>query len=91
MTAGVKPYPLREQLRSKRKKQMHYPRDTAANNSFARLEDASVFVMPGKYQVGSGRIVTVTHDTPFIDNIVPTPPQKVKTIFPTLLLTVAEK
>ena len=24
--------------------------------------------MNGKYQVGSGRIVAVTHDTPFIDN-----------------------
>ena len=24
--------------------------------------------MNGKYQVGSGRIVTVTHDTPFISN-----------------------
>jgi len=24
--------------------------------------------MNGKYQVGSGRIVTFTHDTPFIDN-----------------------
>ena len=27
--------------------------------------------MNGKYQVGSGRIVTVTHDTPFIEDIVP--------------------
>ncbi len=27
--------------------------------------------MNGRYQVGSGRIVTVTHDTPFIENIVP--------------------
>ena len=27
--------------------------------------------MNGKYQVGSGRIVAVTHDTPFIRNIVP--------------------
>ena len=26
--------------------------------------------MNGKYQVGSGRIVAVTHDTPFIKNIV---------------------
>ena len=26
--------------------------------------------MNGKYQVGSGRIVTVTHDTPFIEYIV---------------------
>jgi len=26
--------------------------------------------MNGKYQVGSGRIVAVTHDTPFIDDIV---------------------
>ncbi len=26
--------------------------------------------MNGKYQVGSGRVVTVTHDTPFIDDIV---------------------
>lgn len=25
----------------------------------------------GKYQVGSGRIVTVTHDTPFVEDIVP--------------------
>ena len=27
--------------------------------------------MNGRYQVGSGRIVTFTHDTPFIDNRVP--------------------
>ena len=27
--------------------------------------------MNGKYQVGSGRIVTFTHDTPFIDNSIP--------------------
>ena len=27
--------------------------------------------MNGKYQVGSGRIVTVTHDTPFIEDIIP--------------------
>ena len=27
--------------------------------------------MNGKYQVGSGRIVTVTHDTPFINNSIP--------------------
>ena len=26
--------------------------------------------MNGKYQVGSGRIVTVTHDTPFIEDII---------------------
>lgn len=26
--------------------------------------------MNGRYQVGSGRIVTFTHDTPFIENIV---------------------
>ena len=26
--------------------------------------------MNGKYQVGSGRIVTVTHDTPFIDDTI---------------------
>lgn len=26
--------------------------------------------MNGKYQVGSGRVVTVTHDTPFIENII---------------------
>ena len=26
--------------------------------------------MNGKYQVGSGRIVAVTHDTPFIEGIV---------------------
>lgn len=25
----------------------------------------------GKYQVGSGRIVTVTHDTPFVEDIIP--------------------
>ncbi len=25
--------------------------------------------MNGRYQVGSGRIVTITHNTPFINNI----------------------
>lgn len=33
--------------------------------------------MNGKYQVGSGRIVTVTHDTPFIEDIVPQPADSV--------------
>ena len=27
--------------------------------------------MNGRYQVGSGRVVTVTHDTPFIEDIIP--------------------
>ena len=31
----------------------------------------------GKYQVGSGRIVTVTHDTPFVEDIVPQPDDSV--------------
>ena len=31
----------------------------------------------GKYQVGLGRIVTVTHDTPFIDNSIPQSPENV--------------
>ena len=35
--------------------------------------------MNGKYQVGSGRIVTVTHDTPFIEDIVPQSTSKVNT------------
>ena len=34
--------------------------------------------MNGKYQVGSGRIVTVTHDTPFIEDIIPQDPDSVK-------------
>ena len=34
--------------------------------------------MNGKYQVGSGRVVTVTHDTPFIENIMPQDEPKVK-------------
>ena len=32
--------------------------------------------MNGKYQVGSGRIVTVTHDTPFITNSIPQTEEK---------------
>ncbi len=35
----------------------------------------------GKYQVGSGRIVTVAHDTPFVEDIVPQPDEKVKRKF----------
>ena len=34
--------------------------------------------MNGKYQVGSGRVVTVTHDTPFIKNSVSQPTPEVK-------------
>ncbi len=34
--------------------------------------------MNGKYQVGSGRIVAVSHDTPFIEDIVPQDPDSVK-------------
>jgi hypothetical protein len=34
--------------------------------------------MNGKHQVGSGRIVTVTHDTPFIEDIVSQDEPKVK-------------
>ena len=34
--------------------------------------------MNGKYQVGSGRVVTVTHDTPFIKNSVSQPTLEVK-------------
>lgn len=34
--------------------------------------------MNGKYQVGSGRVVTVTHDTPFIEDIVPQESDSVK-------------
>jgi hypothetical protein len=33
--------------------------------------------MNGKYQVGSGRVVTVTHDTPFIEDIIPQPDDSV--------------
>ena len=33
--------------------------------------------MNGKYQVGSGHIVTVTHDNPFIDNSIPNPAEKI--------------
>ena len=33
--------------------------------------------MNEKYQVGSGRIVTVTHDTPFIEDIIPQEPNSV--------------
>lgn len=33
--------------------------------------------MNGKYQVGSGRIVAVAHDTPFIDDSVPQPTAKI--------------
>ena len=32
----------------------------------------------GTYQVGSGRVVTVTHDTPFVEDIVPQPEAPVK-------------
>ena len=35
----------------------------------------------GKYQVGSGRIVTVTHDTPFVENIVTQLTEKVNKKF----------
>ncbi len=35
--------------------------------------------MNGKYQVGSGRIVTFTHDAPFINNSVPENEKKVNT------------
>ncbi len=35
--------------------------------------------MNGKYQVGSGRIVAVTHDTPFIDNSIPDSSEKSNT------------
>ncbi len=35
--------------------------------------------MNGKYQVGSGRIVTFTHDTPFINDTIPQPNKKVNT------------
>ena len=34
--------------------------------------------MNGKYQVGSGRVVAVTHDTPFIENTLPQPDASVK-------------
>lgn len=34
--------------------------------------------MNGKYQVGSGRVVTVSHDTPFIEDIIPQEPDSVK-------------
>ena len=34
--------------------------------------------MNGKYQVGSGRIVTVTHDTPFIEDIISQDSESVK-------------
>lgn len=34
--------------------------------------------MNGRYQVGSGRIVTFTHDTPFINNSIPNSPESVK-------------
>ena len=37
--------------------------------------------MNGKYQVGSGRIVTVTHDTPFIEDIISQKPDSVNTKF----------
>ena len=37
--------------------------------------------MNGRYQVGSGRIVTVTHDTPFIEDIIPQPDDSVKREF----------
>ena len=37
--------------------------------------------MNGKYQVGSGRIVTVTHDTPFIEDIIPQTDESVKREF----------
>ena len=36
--------------------------------------------MNGRYQVGSGRIVAVTHDTPFIEDIIPQDPDSVKMI-----------
>ena len=36
--------------------------------------------MNGKYQVGSGRIVTVTRDTPFINYIIPDSPEKSNSI-----------
>ena len=35
----------------------------------------------GTYQVGSGRVVTVTHDTPFVEDIVPQPSKKVNRKF----------
>lgn len=35
----------------------------------------------GKYQVGSGRIVTVAHDTPFVEDIVTQPAEKVNRKF----------
>ena len=34
--------------------------------------------MNGRYQVGSGRIVTVTHETPFIEDIIPQDSDSVK-------------
>ncbi len=34
--------------------------------------------MNGKYQVGSGRVVTFTHDTPFISDIIPESEESVK-------------
>lgn len=37
--------------------------------------------MNGRYQVGSGRVVTFTHDTPFIDDSIPQPSKKVNTKF----------
>ena len=37
--------------------------------------------MNGRYQVGSGRIVTVTHDTPFIEDIISQPDDSVKREF----------
>ena len=37
--------------------------------------------MNGRYQVGSGRIVTVTHDTPFIEDIIPQEPNSVNSEF----------
>ena len=37
--------------------------------------------MNGRYQVGSGRIVTVTHDTPFIEDIIPQDSNSVKRKF----------
>ncbi len=36
-------------------------------------------IMNGKYQVGSGRIVTFTHETPFINNTIPQPNKIVNT------------
>ena len=43
--------------------------------------------MNGKYQVGSGRVVTVTHDTPFIEDIIPQPDDSVKSEEEKILLS----